>query len=236
MLHGLSQFTPESFLTMYDNLEFLFRIVLAAFLGGCIGFERSKRSKEAGIRTHCIVALTSAAFMIVSKYAFLDLGDIPGSRGADSARIAAQVVSGISFIGAGIIFKQGRAGVKGLTTAAGIWATGAIGIAVGAGLYWVGVMQTVIILCAQYLLHSHTTGEDNSGEQEIVIYMKEKSGSVEDFHALLENHGGKIEDIKVQRKGEMLEMSMTAVLDRIITADEVIKFMDEHADVTEFSI
>ena len=236
MLKGLSQFTPESFITAYDNLEFFIRIALAALMGGLIGYERSKRSKEAGIRTHCTVAITSAAFMIVSKYAFLDIGDIPGSRGADTARIAAQVVSGISFIGAGIIFKQGRAGVKGLTTAAGIWATGAIGLAIGSGLYWVGIMQTAVILCAQYMLHKNSVGEDNSGEQEIIINMKEKSGSLEAFHTLIEKHGGKIEDIKVERTGEMLEMRMTAVLERILTADEVIAFMEEHPDVTEFSI
>ena len=132
MLTGLTQYVPEATLTIYDNLEFLLRLLLSAALGALVGLERSKRRKEAGIRTHCIIACTSALFMIVSKYAFLDCLNIDGLRGADPARIAAQVVSGISFLGAGVIFKNGNS-IRGLTTAAGMWGTAAIGMAVGAG-------------------------------------------------------------------------------------------------------
>ena len=107
MLTGLTGFLPESTLTLYDNLEFLFRILLSAALGAAIGLERTKRQKEAGVRTHCIIACASAVFMILSKYAFIDTAALDGSRGADTARIAAQVVSGISFLGAGVIFKNG---------------------------------------------------------------------------------------------------------------------------------
>lgn len=96
------------------------------------GLERTKRLKEAGIRTHCLVCCASALIMIVSKYAFADLsvGDafFFGDRGADPARIAAQVVSGISFIGLAVIYRNGST-LKGLTTAAGIWATAGIGLA-----------------------------------------------------------------------------------------------------------
>ena len=102
MLSGLTQYVPEATLTIYDNLEFLIRLLLSAALGALVGLERSKRRKEAGIRTHCIIACTSALFMIVSKYAFLDCVTVDGLRGADPARIAAQVVSGISFLGAGM--------------------------------------------------------------------------------------------------------------------------------------
>ena len=108
MLSGLTQYVPEATLTVYDNLEFLIRLLLSAALGALVGLERSKRRKEAGIRTHCIIACTSALFMIVSKYAFLDCVTLDGLRGADPARIAAQVVSGISFLGAGVIFKNGN--------------------------------------------------------------------------------------------------------------------------------
>ena len=115
MLSGLTQYVPEATLTVYDNLEFLIRLLLSAALGALVGLERSKRRKEAGIRTHCIIACTSALFMIVSKYAFLDCVTLDGLRGADPARIAAQVVSGISFLGAGVIFKNGNS-IRGLTT------------------------------------------------------------------------------------------------------------------------
>ena len=102
MFAGLSSYLPESTLTLFDNLEFLIRLLLSAALGALVGLERSKRQKEAGVRTHCIIACTSALFMILSKYAFIDGTSIDGLRGADPARIAAQVVSGISFLGAEI--------------------------------------------------------------------------------------------------------------------------------------
>lgn len=106
MMTGFTPFLPESYLTWGDNIEFLIRIFLAGCLGIAIGFERSRRQKDAGIRTHCIIAVTSAAFMILSKYAFVDLTSIASVKSADPARIAAQVVSGISFLGAGVIFKD----------------------------------------------------------------------------------------------------------------------------------
>ena len=108
MLSGLTNYLPETALTVFDNLEFFIRIVLAAILGALVGLDRSKLQKEAGVRTHCIIACTSALFMILSKYAFVDLVGVDGLRGADPARIAAQVVSGISFLGAGVIFKNGN--------------------------------------------------------------------------------------------------------------------------------
>ena len=89
MLSGLTAYLPETALTVFDNLEFFIRIVLAAVLGALVGLERSKRQKEAGVRTHCIIACTSALFMILSKYAFVDLVSVDGLRGADPARIAA---------------------------------------------------------------------------------------------------------------------------------------------------
>ncbi len=151
--------------TLMQNLDFMARILLACLCGACIGFERSKRFKEAGIRTHIIVCCASALIMIVSKYGFADLtnaaGEVfNGTRGADPARIAAQVVSGISFLGAGVIFKNGNT-VKGLTTAAGIWATAGIGLALGGGMYVVGVFVTLLIALFQVVMHRFTVGADS---------------------------------------------------------------------------
>ena len=123
---------------LMQNLDFFIRMIVACLCGACIGIERTKRFKEAGIRTHIIVCCASALIMVVSKYGFADLTgvdgmDFNGTKGVDASRIASQVVSGISFLGAGLIYKNGSA-VKGLTTAAGIWATSGIGLAIGAGL------------------------------------------------------------------------------------------------------
>ena len=123
---SLTEYLNSQF-SLWQNLDFFLRILSACICGACIGAERSKRFKEAGIRTHIIVCCASALMMIISKYGFADLTsaggvDFSGTHGADPARIAAQVVSGISFLGAGVIFKHGNT-VRGLTTAAGLWAT-----------------------------------------------------------------------------------------------------------------
>ena len=171
MLSGLTQYVPEATLTVYDNLEFLIRLLLSAALGALVGLERSKRRKEAGIRTHCIIACTSALFMIVSKYAFLDCVTLEGLRGADPARIAAQVVSGISFLGAGVIFKNGNS-IRGLTTAAGMWGTAAIGMAVGAGMYWLGLFEAAVLVAIQIILHRFPVGADALTTQELLVELE----------------------------------------------------------------
>ena len=118
------------------NWEYILRIVIAALLGGAIGLEREYRAKGAGFRTHFLVALGSALLMVLSQYGFMDLlvENADKSIRLDPSRIAAQVVSGIGFIGAGTIIFQKHV-VKGLTTAAGIWVVGAIGMGCGAGMY-----------------------------------------------------------------------------------------------------
>lgn len=138
-----------------EVLIWLFRLLVACLCGLAIGIERTARSKEAGLRTHTIVCFATALAMLVSKYAFGDLaGDIgAGTRDADPARIAAQVVSGIGFLGAGIIFYK-RDLLRGLTTAAGIWATSAIGLAIGSGMVIVGVVSTIILILIQLILHN----------------------------------------------------------------------------------
>lgn len=113
-------------------------------MGVLIGLEREYRAKEAGYRTHFLVALGSALMMIVSQYGFMDVLKTDLIR-VDPSRIAAQVVSGIGFIGAGTIILQKQI-VRGLTTAAGIWATSGIGLAVGAGMYAIGIAATLLVL------------------------------------------------------------------------------------------
>lgn len=122
----------------------LLRLILASFLGGIIGVDREFRAKEAGIRTHFLVCLGSALLMIVSQHGF---GDVVGQPGysLDVSRVAAQVVSGIGFIGAGMIIIQ-KQSVVGLTSAAGIWATSGIGLAVGGGMYCISVSATILTL------------------------------------------------------------------------------------------
>lgn len=128
--------------------KMLFGLVIAAILGFTIGCERKYRAKGAGIRTHTIVCLGSALMMIISKYAFAS------TPGYDPSRIAAQIVTGIGFLGAGIIVYK-RNEIKGLTTAAGVWATAGVGMAAGAELYILALGSTILIIMVQVVLHFH---------------------------------------------------------------------------------
>ena len=124
--------------------EFTLRLSVAFVLGAVIGLDRTYRAKDAGFRTHILVSVGSALMMIISQYGFEDFISSESTR-YDPARIAAQVVSGIGFIGAGTIILQKHI-VRGLTTAAGLWATAGIGLAVGCGMYSIGIVTTVLTL------------------------------------------------------------------------------------------
>ncbi len=236
MLAGLSTYLPESTLTLFDNLEFLIRLLLSAALGALVGLERSKRQKEAGVRTHCIIACTSALFMILSKYAFVDTAiGADGLRGADPARIAAQVVSGISFLGAGVIFKNGNS-IRGLTTAAGMWGTAAIGMAVGAGMYWLGLIEAAILVAIQIILHRFPVGADALTTQEILVEMEDTPELQAQFDALLKGHNGQVVESNLSRDEGYLRMEITAKLEPPITHDEALTFLKSNNGVRKVSV
>lgn len=138
---------------------YILRIMLAGICGIVVGLERKNRSKEAGIRTHFVVACGAAIIMIISKYAFFDVlansSAFSSEIRLDPSRVASTIASGIGFLGAGMIFVH-KGSITGLTTAAGIWATSGIGMAIGAGMYVVGIFATMIILIVQLLLHMKT--------------------------------------------------------------------------------
>src|ERR1700759_4176364 len=128
---------------MLGNLELIARLVVAAALGSVIGFERERLSWAAGLRTHMLVCVGSALIMIVSAYGFAEvLGE---NVVLDPSRMAAQVVSGIGFLGAGSILMRGEI-VRGLTTAASLWSVSAIGLALGGSMYTASIVATIIIL------------------------------------------------------------------------------------------
>lgn len=121
-----------------EQLELCLRILVAAVLSGVIGFQRERKGHAAGLRTHMLVGLGAAVFTVVS---------VVGFAGSDTARVAAQIVTGIGFLGAGAIFHRDAGGpVRGLTTAAGIWVVAALGMACGTGLYFLAFFTTLVIL------------------------------------------------------------------------------------------
>jgi putative Mg2+ transporter-C (MgtC) family protein len=133
------------------DIELVLRLVGAALLGGAVGLEREVRDQPAGFRTHILVALGSCLFTLISAYGFGEvLADNPQAR-LDPTRIAAQIVTGIGFLGAGAILRSGIS-VRGLTTAASLWVVAAIGLAIGAGAYVLGVATTAITVLALLVL------------------------------------------------------------------------------------
>lgn len=156
---------------MMLEIELLFRICMGAICGVCIGFERMSHFKSAGVKTHMIVGLSSALIMIVSKYGFDDVERF------DAARVAAQLVSGIGFLGAGIIFKKNM-NVQGLTTAAGILATCGVGLALGAGMYFVGLLGAAIyiILC---IIVQNVEKFQNGIQESYSIYVVEQKDLID---------------------------------------------------------
>ena len=149
---------------MVIEWNFILRILIAGLLGGLIGFEREFRAKEAGLRTHFIVALGSALFMIISQYAF--------TGRYDAARVAAQVVSGIGFIGAGVIIFQKNV-VRGVTTAAGLWVAAAIGLACGAGMYAVAAAASLLTIICLETMHLITR---RYGEKSLMLTVSPVDG------------------------------------------------------------
>ena len=197
--------------------NFILRIFVAGILGGLIGLEREFRSKEAGVRTHFIVALGSALFMLISQYAF--------SGRFDAARVAAQVVSGIGFIGAGVIIFQKNV-VRGVTTAAGLWVAAAIGLACGAEMYSVAIaamLMTILVLETMHVIARNYGEKDLSitlspiSNDELISIMKAlKEKGAETVSFTLE---GGVASIKMRVK----QKDYAAMVDKVLSFSKGLK-------------
>ena len=182
-----------------SQLYYIARIVVAGICGIFIGLERKNRSKEAGVRTHFVVACASALMMVISKYGFGDIvSETVGGRGADGARLAAQVVSGIGFLGAGMIFVHKNT-VTGLTTAAGIWATSGVGLAVGAGMYAIGIVTSALIVIAQILLHKDFRWMKNSKSKKLVVKGVTEAQYQQNLTEQLKKEGITVYDVYIEK-------------------------------------
>lgn len=196
---------------IFMQTEFFLRILLAAFCGAAIGYERKSRGKGAGIRTHVIVALASALMMVVSKYGFFDL--IRGGFGdvevrLDPSRVASTIASGIGFLGAGLIFIHKNT-VKGLTTAAGIWATAGVGMALGAGMYAIGIAAAVLIIVAQMLLHKDLKILQVHNEEQISVVIDSSEESLTFVRHMLAEYDIHIEELKFKRiDSSLIELNL----------------------------
>lgn len=232
-------------ISIWQYLDFFIRILVACVCGAAIGYERSRRLKNAGLRTHVVVCCAAALMMIVSKYGFMDLTSLSGemlngTRGADPARIAAQVVSGISFLGAGVIFKHG-ASVKGLTTAAGIWATAGIGLAIGAGMYGIGLFAMVIIIVIQFAMHKYKFGVETWSDNKLDFHVWEDGSFRKEFLDTVDNKWkAQLEEISIDNDGDSndgkFHYEVVIKAPSNMSTEEFVKFFNDDKRVIRFSV
>lgn len=214
----------------------ILRVFIAAILGGIIGFEREYRAKEAGLRTHFLVAMGSALFMILSQYGFNDL--LGGnSISLDPSRIASQVVTGIGFIGAGTIIFQKHV-IKGLTTAAGLWVTSAIGLTCGAGMYLLATTATILVLVCLETIYfiQHRFGSRNIS----VTISTNQMDKIKDMLDKLRNDNIDIDSYEMKEQSTTSNIkyvvSMELTVKRNRYQDNIINFMNKFDGVDIESI
>ena len=233
-------------MTQTPLFSVIMRLVVAAFCGIVIGLERELRAKEAGVRTHFLVCFGSALFMVVSVYGFLSMTDpslvdatrdintlarAQDFRRFDQARIAAQIVSGIGFIGAGTIMVN-RGSITGLTTAAGLWVVAGIGMAVGCGLYVIGLVATVFVLLGLEILRLFFHKERLHS---VVVYKTSNRDIIPRIEDALRKKGWNIisHDIAVKNKGsEAYRVTLMLQKHASLSNNALVAFMREYSDVT----
>lgn len=179
---------------MLSDGEVILRLTLSAIAGGIVGMEREANNRPAGLRTHVLVTLGSTLIMLISMYGFQGLGT--DGNGGEPARLAAQVVSGIGFLGAGTILRTGN-NIRGLTTAASIWVCGGIGLAIGNGYYLGGLATTFIVLFTLKSLGVLEKKVFKAKYKQLIIYCKERAGLVGDIGQIMGRNNVVIKDIRV---------------------------------------
>ncbi|MFD0868226.1 putative Mg(2+) transport ATPase [Chlamydia abortus] len=220
---------PE--LWQISNFDLTIRIILALLLGGLIGLEREWNNHAAGFRTHILVCVGSASIMLLSIYGFSAFVYEANVR-TDPARLAAQVISGIGFLGAGAILRTGPT-VSGLTTAASIWVVAAIGLSVGAGFYYAAILVTGLVLISLFLLNKwekHMMWHRRT--QEITLRIVDRPGSLGNIATLLGNHSIQIKNIHMEHEqGLMFSEDENIIKIRLtlqlLSADKLVDALDE---------
>lgn len=228
-MENISEFFNSAevfFSSLPAELIYMLRVLVAAACGSAIGTERSKRQKEAGIRTHIVVAIGAALMMIVSKYGFFDVAR------ADASRIASNVITGVSFLGAGVIFVKDSS-IKGLTTAAGIWATSGIGLAIGAGMTEMGIFTTILIILLQLFLHKYASGLEGAFNTYVKVKLRgDHEKALERLVQCLDDHGIEINSQRIARgKDDTIKVNLSLKVPRDVRIETMSTLFDEDEDI-----
>lgn len=216
----------------FQQLEFIIRIFVSAVCGAIIGLERRKRFKDAGIRTHLILSIGCAVIMIVSKYAFMDSHE--AGLNVDAARVASNIITGVGFLGAGVIFVKSGS-VRGLTTAAGIWTTAAIGMSIGAGFYLIGIISTILLLVLQIFLYRLVPTLESIEVAELLIKAKRSPDILNIIKNELDNSNVFINTMKVKKNKDDLEIRFTVKVHKDHSLQALFEILSSNEDIIEIS-
>ncbi len=216
-------------------ISMILRLVVACILGGIIGFEREHVHRPAGLRTHILVCVGSALVMVTSEFIYFRYSS---HVNVDPARLGAQVISGIGFLGAGTIIKEGIS-VKGLTTAASLWAVSCVGIAAGIGFYSGAIIATVIIFLILVVIKKTQGKISTQKSTRLFIHTRIKKGEVNELSALIQEMGVKIKKtdfVNSEMDGEMVirftldissQISMAELIEAILCHENVRRVYEE---------
>ncbi|WP_141500832.1 MgtC/SapB family protein [Paenibacillus luteus] len=221
-----------------NEIDLTIRVLTAAALGGLVGFEREWSNHAAGLRTHILVCIGSAAIMLLSIYGFNQFVNESNVR-MDPARLAAQVISGIGFLGAGAIMRDGSK-VSGLTTAASIWVVAAIGLCVGAGFLFAAVLTTVIVLISLFALNKlENQMMRHRRHRQLIIGVIDKPGMIGNVFTQLGEQGIQVTKMSLHNKYEdqpVTEMKLSVKVKSHIRLNQSIELINNMEHVVSIEI
>lgn len=215
--------------------DYLLRVLMAGLCGLMIGYERESRMKLAGIRTHTIIAMAASLMVVISKYGFFDVIGRE-SVSVDASRVAASVVTGVGFLGAGIILNR-KTSISGLTTSAGIWATLGIGMAVGAGMWVLGIGSTVMLLVIQYLFHRNLSIFNNNSSGKIILHMKKGDNTRERITSVLTGMNVQVTATHINiYADDYLEAILNVTFPKGFSAENTLTLMTNYPEIASIDI
>ena len=227
--------TMNSYIIQTPEWEYIIRVLIAAICGSIIGYEREKRLKNAGIRTHILVSMSAALMMIISKYGFFDIVLINEGIKLDPSRVAASVVSAIGFLGAGVIFVR-KENTIGVTTAAGLWATVGLGLAIGAGMYISGIVFTFLVLLVQLLLHNKRFKFSTQTTGSIALRIDNSNFSIGEVSAIFKEKKLDVRNMRLTLKDGSQDVAATIIFSKKDNINDVMKQLETIGQITSIEI
>ena len=218
-----------------SQADYLLRVLAAAICGLLIGYEREARMKMAGIRTHTIIAMAAALMVVVSKYGFFDVIAIDGVS-VDASRVAASVVTGIGFLGAGIILNH-KHNLSGVTTSAGTWATLGIGMSIGAGMWVMGVGCTLMLLGLQVLFHRDWRILKSTSAGKILLHITKGDDARERVISALTRMNIQVVSTHMNiYDNSIIEVSLSVLFPKDFSAENTMTLMANYPEIASIDI